>query len=288
MPAGRSVTEARGIHPAGTAVLAVGSAGSASSYSSGSFARWSKLAGESADRSAAVPGGSRPAAPSFISCMKMVLQLAVQDIGQLTYLEPPCGPGHHATAEPHVTPCIASPTRIRLAQVSPAQPGDLAQGARVSPRFWPRGGPNRAGTLLRCPACHLPVAWVRLFRSEVRGQGLFRRSRAAGTPARRAAGRQLYASPASPAAPVSPVTSPGPVPGRCRAGATTTMEHCRGHNHHDAPSSWSAGLPPNAGTRSGASRAPPAPQPDTHFGRATPMPHRAGRGESGTAAFRGA
>ena len=91
------------------------------------------------------------------------------------------------------------------------------------------------------PADRDDVAGVRLFRSEVRGQGLFRRSRAAGTPARRAAGRQLYASPASPAAPVSPVTSPGPVPGRRRAGATTTMEHCRGHNHHDAPSSWFSG-----------------------------------------------
>jgi hypothetical protein len=31
--------------------------------------------------------------------MKMVLQLAVQDIGQLTYLVPPLGQGHYATAE---------------------------------------------------------------------------------------------------------------------------------------------------------------------------------------------
>jgi hypothetical protein len=35
--------------------------------------------------------------------MKMVLQLAMQDIGQLTYLEPLLGPDFHATAEPHVT-----------------------------------------------------------------------------------------------------------------------------------------------------------------------------------------
>jgi hypothetical protein len=37
--------------------------------------------------------------------MKMVLQLAVQDIGQLTYLVPSLGQGHYATAETHVTPC---------------------------------------------------------------------------------------------------------------------------------------------------------------------------------------
>jgi hypothetical protein len=43
--------------------------------------------------------------------MKMVLQLAVQDIGQLTYLEPRLGPGHRATEETHVTPYLASPTR---------------------------------------------------------------------------------------------------------------------------------------------------------------------------------
>jgi hypothetical protein len=42
--------------------------------------------------------------------MKMVLQLAVQDIGQLTYLEPRLGPGRHATEETHVTLCLVSPT----------------------------------------------------------------------------------------------------------------------------------------------------------------------------------
>jgi hypothetical protein len=48
---------------------------------------------------------------------------------------------------------------------------------------------------------------------------------------------------------------------RCRAGPTTTMEHCRGQDNHDAPSSWSASLPARSQDASGASRAPPAPQP---------------------------
>ena len=43
--------------------------------------------------------------------MKMVLQLAVQDIGQLTYLVPPLGQGHYATAETRVTPCPVGPNR---------------------------------------------------------------------------------------------------------------------------------------------------------------------------------
>jgi hypothetical protein len=83
--------------------------------------------------------------------------------------------------------------------------------------------------------------------SEVRGQGLFD---GAGRLVPRPAGGRASGS----CTPhrhlwhhwpplVSPVPSPGPVPGRCRAGPTTTMEHCRGHHHHDAPSSWSAGLP---------------------------------------------
>jgi hypothetical protein len=43
--------------------------------------------------------------------MKMVLQLAVQDIGQLTYLVPSLGQGHYATAETRVTPCPADLSR---------------------------------------------------------------------------------------------------------------------------------------------------------------------------------
>jgi hypothetical protein len=44
--------------------------------------------------------------------MKMVLQLAVQDIGQLTYLVPSLGQGHYATAETHVTPCPVGLNRL--------------------------------------------------------------------------------------------------------------------------------------------------------------------------------
>jgi hypothetical protein len=54
------------------------------------------------------------------------------------------------------------------------------------------------------------------------------------------------------------------------------MEHCRGHNHYDAPSSWFSGP---------ARRAPecdqvhhghhPPRDPDAHFDRAAPVPHRA-------------
>jgi hypothetical protein len=58
---------------------------------------------------------------------------------------------------------------------------------------------------------------------------------------------------ASPASPASPVPAPGPV----RASPTTAMLHRRGQNNHDAPSSWLAGLPAGARTRSGASRATP-------------------------------
>ena len=84
-------------------------------------------------------------------------------------------------------------------------------------------------------------------------------------PARRAAERQLHASPASPASPV-----PAPRPSRrCRPDAGPMPGR---PNHGNAPSSWSAtttmlhrcgsaGLPPAARTRSGASRAPPAPRP---------------------------
>jgi hypothetical protein len=41
------------------------------------------------------------------------------------------------------------------------------------------------------------------------------------------------AAPLRPPRPLRPVLKPG---------VTTTMEHCRGQNHYDAPSSWSAGL----------------------------------------------
>jgi hypothetical protein len=82
-----------------------------------------------------------------------------------------------------------------------------------------------------------PPGDTRLFWSEVRGQGLFRRSRAAGTrPGGRASGSCTPHRPHRP-----PRHHRSQTPARCRAGVTTTMEHCRGHNHHDAPSSWFSG-----------------------------------------------
>ena len=88
---------------------------------------------------------------------------------------------------------------------------------------------------------------VRLFRSE--GPRAFRRSRATGTPpGGRPGGSCTHHRHHRP-----PLASPVTTPARYRPGATTTMEHCRGHNHHDAPSSWSAGLPaaPAGGCRCG-------------------------------------
>jgi hypothetical protein len=107
--------------------------------------------------------------------------------------------------------------------------------------------------------------WVRLFRSE--GQGLFRRSPAAGTrPGSRPSGSRTPHRPHQPPRPHPPQS-----PARCRPGAgpaqpprcsivvvlTTTMLHRRG----------SAGLPPGGRTRSGASRAPPAPRPRCSLGK---------------------
>jgi hypothetical protein len=61
-------------------------------------------------------------------------------------------------------------------------------------------------------------------------------------------------------------------PARCRAGVTTTMEHCRGHNHHDAPSSWFSGPAWQAPERDQVHHGHHPPRdPDAHLGRAAPM-----------------
>ena len=102
----------------------------------------------------------------------------------------------------------------------------------------------------------------RRLRRRVRSSSRRRRGRAAAARLTVLTGRPGITGP-------SPRPGTGPVPGPYRTGAgpaqprrcsivvvrTTTMLHCRG----------SAGLPAGAGTRSGASRAPPAPR----LGRST-------------------
>jgi hypothetical protein len=82
-----------------------------------------------------------------------------------------------------------------------------------------------------------PPGDTRLFWSEVRGQGLFRRSRAAGT----RPGGWPSGSRTPHRHPRSPRYHQPQASARCRAGATTTMEHRGGSDNGNAPSSWSAG-----------------------------------------------